>query len=508
MDPTKQPDGKPVTKRKLAGGSPPQANQTTQADLVIEAVKAGNLGKAITMIDSCGVAPITQDVFDQIGALLNPQEPRPINVCISEHSRQSPRLRNPEVAAMLRKVPKRSARDAYGWTYEHLQQLLGHSQGLTGLKEFLNCLNGGGAASGTITDLNILKVTPLLKGTKGKIRPITVGTTLKRFALSAILRSEKTLAQIVGSDEFAIGRKSAIETLKRTIENAIFDVHQGYGKATVFQLDCSCAFNRMPRDHALEGLARHSPHLLTPVGQWLVQPLDHIVRRQEGNVEHIVSTDGLPQGCPSAPLAFSLGLAKSVSRFWQILCNERGIPANFWQGVRLLRYLDDITLICPPEIADETYHVLRQVLTEDGMLLNEDKCIAFTSDGSQPDQETSKKLWENATDHSGFIVCGFPSTYEDQTAESPVAFPIGNDAFVGRFLEARLTAIQRHLRGIVNTANAASPSLPIRQALNCVLRSCITQKCGHLIRALPPRPHCCIQQKNRRIPRRCYPGRL
>ena len=92
---------------------------------------------------------------------------------------------------MLRKAPKRSARDAYGWTYEHLQQLLGHSQVLTGLKEFLNRLNGGGATSGTITDLNILKVTPLLKGAKGKIRPITVGTTLERFAPSSILRSKK-----------------------------------------------------------------------------------------------------------------------------------------------------------------------------------------------------------------------------------------------------------------------------------------------------------------------------
>ena len=168
LDPTKQNDGNAVTRRRLAGGSPPKANQTIQADLVIEAVKAGNLGKAVTLIDSNGVAPITQDVFDQIGALLNPQEPRPISVCIADHARQPPNLRNTEVAAMLRKAPKRSARDAYGWTYEHLQQLLGHSQGLTGLKEFLNRLNGGGATSGTITDLNILKVTPLLKGTKGK----------------------------------------------------------------------------------------------------------------------------------------------------------------------------------------------------------------------------------------------------------------------------------------------------------------------------------------------------
>ena len=77
-------------------------------------------------------------------------------------------LRNTEVAAMLRRAPKRSARVAFGWTYEHLQQLLGHSQGRTALKDFFNLLNGEGAASGTVSDLNIRKVTPLCKGAKGK----------------------------------------------------------------------------------------------------------------------------------------------------------------------------------------------------------------------------------------------------------------------------------------------------------------------------------------------------
>ena len=45
--------------------------------MIIEAVKAGNLGKAVTLIDSNGIAPTTQGVFEQINALLNPQEPSP-----------------------------------------------------------------------------------------------------------------------------------------------------------------------------------------------------------------------------------------------------------------------------------------------------------------------------------------------------------------------------------------------------------------------------------------------
>ena len=68
-----------------------------------------------------------------------------------------------------------------------------------------------------------------------------------------------------------------------------------------------------------------------------------------------------------------------------------------------MRDIDDITLICPPDIADETYHFLRQVLIEDGMIPHEDKCIAFTSDGSTPTQDTTTKLSDNSNDHKGLL---------------------------------------------------------------------------------------------------------
>ena len=82
-----------------------------------------------------------------------------ITTNISEHARPTPMLRNTDIAALLRKVPKISARDAYGWTYEHLQQTLGHPPALGGLRDFILLLNSGGATSGTVVDLNILKAT-------------------------------------------------------------------------------------------------------------------------------------------------------------------------------------------------------------------------------------------------------------------------------------------------------------------------------------------------------------
>ena len=79
-----------------------------------------------------------------------------------------------------------------------------------------------------------------------------------------------------------------------------------------------------------------------------------------------------------------------------------------------------------------------------------------------------------------------PSTYEDPTVESPVAFTSGNDLFIEDSLQGRIKSIDQLLRGMVRTTNVASPSLPIRQAMNCLLRFCTSRKCDHFLWAMPP----------------------
>ena len=108
----------------------------------------------------------------------------------------------------------------------------------------------------------------------------------------------RDLRELVGESEVAIGRKSAIEDMERSIDAAIGKVTQAYGTAVVFQLDCSCAVNRAPRQTCLTKLEETAPHLLIPIGQWLTTPMTHILKRDDGETETIITTDGLPQGCP------------------------------------------------------------------------------------------------------------------------------------------------------------------------------------------------------------------
>ena len=52
--------------------------------------------------------------------------------------------------------------------------------------------------------------------------------------------------------------------------------------------------------------------------------------------------------------------------------------------MKLFRYLDDITLVTPPTVASTAFEILKNVLTNDGMLLNEEKCVAYTTNEERP----------------------------------------------------------------------------------------------------------------------------
>ena len=103
-----------------------------------------------------------------------------------------------------------------------------------------------------------------------------------------------------------------------------------------------------------------------------------------------------------------------------------------------------------------------------------------------PDTQKARALWGNARDHRGFVVCGFPATCEDPAAEATLAFPIGDPNYVEAFLETRKKATEELTRRIVHLATMASASTPAVQSFCCLLRSCISQTVGHLLRITPP----------------------
>jgi hypothetical protein len=62
------------------------------------------------------------------------------------------------------------------------------------------------------------------------------------------------------------------------------------------------------------------------------------------------------------------------------------------------------------------------------------------SNGETPVTPITRDLWNQAKDHRGFIVCGFPATHDDPAKEANIAYPVGSEDFIHNFLEARKMA--------------------------------------------------------------------
>ena len=124
---------------------------------------------------SHGVAPVNEDTIRQVKELLNPLPPRPMWT----DTRPNPisRARIPaqigitKLGGALRATPRRTAADIYGWSYEHLQILIGEREATEAMGRFLTRILGGRLRQETLEDMNMVKVTPSSKAQKARLDP-------------------------------------------------------------------------------------------------------------------------------------------------------------------------------------------------------------------------------------------------------------------------------------------------------------------------------------------------
>jgi hypothetical protein len=152
----------------------------------------------------------------------------------------------------------------------------------------------------------------------------------------------------------------------------------------VLLFDCTNAFGTMHREAALDVLAAECPEVAAALRPWLTQPARCRLRRAgdaEG-WEEIFTNDGLPQGCAGSPVAFSLGLRPCIEDLKRRLAGRLGREAA--DGVMVLAYLDDITVICEEELAEAAIDCMEEALAPAGLRLNLSKLCVFTGSLQRP----------------------------------------------------------------------------------------------------------------------------
>ena len=264
--------------------------------------------------------------------------------------------------------------------YEHYKPLLADHAAAEALGRFAKC------EAMACTSLVVAK-----SGTKGKLRQLQTGTTLRRLVGATLVAHDKeNLRQTVEQAQFEIAEPAGIELMGHTMQALM----EAIDDLAWLQLDCTnqrvwgaaykhsttrCRSCWRSRDWTR---ATHSPQLhLRPHHHWA--------------------------NCKT----------QSSKR------NERAVTGCF-------SFLDGLTLAVPHEAAENARQLAREKLAAVGLRLNMTKCMIYTP--SQVAPPGMEDWWEQTKRHDGFIIDGRPYSIEEESLATNLEgvgtmFPVGEN---------------------------------------------------------------------------------
>ena len=260
-------------------------------------------------------------------------------------------LLRPGFDETVRRLPRFSAHGADGWRFEHLQAVQRHSApGMDAM--FAWCadlargtyLPAGQAMPADVAGfLSQARLLALAKPAGG-VRPIAVGSCLRRMPAAAVARQLKqAFAAALLPVQFGVGVDGAAE-LMVTAVRTILAAHPGW---VVFTTDARNAFNSVSRRAIIGALRECFPQLLPFVSVFYARDGDLVIRMPWG-AECVRSRSGVQQGDPLGSALFSLALQHLLLR---VAATAVGAAA----GARVLAFIDDVYLVGPLQWATAAY---------------------------------------------------------------------------------------------------------------------------------------------------------
>ena len=250
----------------------------------------------------------------------------------------------------------------------------------------------------------------------------------------------------------------------------------------------------MLREVMLEELEACCPELVSIFAQWMARVSVVILFSEDGRAVEFPTGIGVDQGCPGSPIAFALGMRRALrqirSRIEQFLrTSENQAVGN--ANLASLSFLDDLTVVLPPETVSEAMPIVQEELAAVGLEANQDKSSCWAPSGTRPPGESAARLWNNARRHYGMILCGCPfegvlalEAGDDFNVDT--AMLVGSADFTNKFLELYRVKIAALVDHFVDIPSLCSPGQLAVQGATLLLRFCCAQKATHLTRLLPP----------------------
>ena len=223
------------------------------------------------------------------------------------------------------------------------------------------------------------------------------------------------------------------------------------------------AFNCVSRKAVFKALAEGPFSDLLPMARFYYARRSHLYfarSRLRDDDSDVDSADGCQQGDPLGPFWFALALHSVLLRVQEAHAS-----------VRIVAYLDDVTLLGPSEVVAAAYKDLRTWAEEDCTLFsNLDKSVAYSPQGSLAGLPEGLKGAAPGPRLRGFVYLG--------TA-------IGDPSWCSAHLARELTKQAAHLSclGMVKDTGHLHTA---KQVKLLILRFCAASKPGFWLRVAPP----------------------
>ena len=296
------------------------------------------------------------------------------------------------VKAVIKKANPQSAAGPSGLRYSHLQAALCDE-----LVEYLAAFATLVFSSRVLPQAFwTLHTSANLSALGQKARPVACGDVLRRVIGAVFCRryGKKPADYFQPWGQYGVAVSGGVEIMAFT---ATLGFEEG---CTILSFHGANTLNSIYRHRFLPALAEIVPSVVPYASNlYAREPPKLLFTLDGGDLEVVESTRGVQQECNLGPLCYSAGLLKILKEF-------RVNPPV--RGARAVSFIDDITVILPPELSLDMAAIgkvtawLQERLGVEGFSLNRRKSQALLADGVGPEQLTEEQ--RVAMDTTGLTV--------------------------------------------------------------------------------------------------------
>ena len=297
------------------------------------------------------------------------------------------------VKAVIKKANPQSAAGPSGLRYSHLQAALCDE-----LVEYLAAFATLVFSSRVLPQKAFwtLHTSANLSALGQKARPVACGDVLRRVIGAVFCRryGKKPADYFQPWGQYGVAVSGGVEIMAFT---ATLGFEEG---CTILSFHGANTLNSIYRHRFLPALAEIVPSVVPYASNlYAREPPKLLFTLDGGDLEVVESTRGVQQECNLGPLCYSAGLLKILKEF-------RVNPPV--RGARAVSFIDDITVILPPELSLDMAAIgkvtawLQERLGVEGISLNRRKSQALLADGVGPEQLTEEQ--RVAMDTTGLTV--------------------------------------------------------------------------------------------------------